>query len=78
MQAFENCNITKLTCTSELKEIGDRAFKQNYNLHTVDLNNINKIGVEAFDMKNDGNNKPVLSKVSLGGCNVNNSSGQLI
>lgn len=70
MQAFENCNITKLTCTSELKEIGDRAFKQNYNLHTVDLNNINKIGVEAFDMKHDGNNKPVLSKVSLGGNDI--------
>lgn len=70
MQAFENCNITKLTCTSELKEIGDRAFKQNYNLHTVDLNNINKIGVEAFDMKNDGNNKPLLSEVSLGGNDI--------
>ena len=70
MQAFEKCNITKLTCTSELKEIGDRAFKQNYNLHTVDLNNINKIGVEAFDMKHDGNNKPVLSKVSLGGNDI--------
>lgn len=70
MQAFEKCNITKLTCTSELKEIGDRAFKQNYKLHTVDLNNINKIGIEAFDMKNDGNNKPVLSKVSLGGNDI--------
>lgn len=70
MQAFEKCDITKLTCTSELKEIGDRAFKQNYNLHTVDLNNINKIGVEAFDMKHDGNNKPVLSKVSLGGNDI--------
>lgn len=70
MQAFENCDITKLTCTSELKEIGDRAFKQNYNLHTVDLNNINKIGVEAFDMKNDGNNKPLLSEVSLGGNDI--------
>lgn len=70
MQAFENCNITKLTCTSELKEIGDRAFKQNYQLHTVDLNNINKIGVEAFDMKNNGNNKPLLSKVSLGGNDI--------
>lgn len=72
MQAFEKCNITKLTCTSELKEIGDRAFKQNYKLHTVDLNNINKIGVEAFDMKNDGNNnnKPLLSTVSLGGNDI--------
>lgn len=70
MQAFENCNITKLTCTSELKEIGDRAFKQNYQLQTVDLNNINKIGVEAFDMKNDGNNKPLLSEVSLGGNDI--------
>ena len=70
MQAFENCNITKLTCTSELKEIGDRAFKQNYQLQTVDLNNINKIGIEAFDMKNDGNNKPLLSKVSLGGNDI--------
>lgn len=70
MQAFEKCNITKLTCTSELKEIGDRAFKQNYQLQTVDLNNINKIGVEAFDMKNDGNNKPVLSTVSLGGNDI--------
>lgn len=70
MQAFENCDITELTCTSELKEIGDRAFKQNYKLHTVDLNNINKIGVEAFDMKNDGNNKPVLSTVSLGGNDI--------
>ena len=70
MQAFEKCNITKLTCTSELKEIGDRAFKQNYKLHTVDLSNINKIGVEAFDMKNDGNNKPVLSTVSLGGNDI--------
>lgn len=70
MQAFENCNITKLTCTSELKEIGDRAFKQNYKLHTVDLSNINKIGVEAFDMKNDDNNKPVLSTVSLGGNDI--------
>lgn len=70
MQAFENCNITKLTCTSELIEIGDRAFKQNYKLQTVDLNNINKIGVEAFDMKHDGNNKPVLSKVSLGGNDI--------
>ena len=70
MQAFEKCDITKLTCTSELKEIGDRAFKQNYKLQTVDLNNINKIGVEAFDMKHDGNNKPVLSKVSLGGNDI--------
>ena len=70
MQAFEKCNITKLTCTSELKEIGDRAFKQNYQLQTVDLSNINKIGVEAFDMKNDDNNKPVLSKVSLGGNDI--------
>ena len=70
MQAFEQCDITKLTCTSELIEIGDRAFKQNYKLHTVDLNNINKIGVEAFDMKHDGNNKPVLSKVSLGGNDI--------
>lgn len=70
MQAFEKCNITKLTCTSELKEIGDRAFKQNYKLHTVDLSNINKIGVEAFDMKNDDNNKPVLSTVSLGGNDI--------
>lgn len=70
MQAFENCNITKLTCTSELIEIGDRAFKQNYQLQTVDLSNINKIGVEAFDMKHDGNNKPVLSKVSLGGNDI--------
>ena len=70
MQAFEKCNITKLTCTSELKEIGDRAFKQNYQLHTVDLSNINKIGVEAFDMKNDDNNKPVLSTVSLGGNDI--------
>lgn len=70
MQAFEQCDITKLTCTSELIEIGDRAFKQNYKLQTVDLNNINKIGVEAFDMKNDGNNKPVLSKVSLGGNDI--------
>lgn len=70
MQAFEKCDITKLTCTSELIEIGDRAFKQNYKLQTVDLNNINKIGVEAFDMKNDGNNKPVLSKVSLGGNDI--------
>lgn len=26
MQAFEKCNITKLTCTSELKEIGDRVY----------------------------------------------------
>lgn len=60
MQAFENCNITKLTCTSELIEIGDRAFKQNYQLQTVNLSNINKIGIEAFDMKNDDNNKPVL------------------
>lgn len=68
-QAFEQCNITKLTCTSELKEIGDRAFKQNYKLHTVDLSNINKIGEEAFDMKND-NNKPLLSEVSLGGNNI--------
>lgn len=70
MQAFEKCNITKLTCTSELKEIGDRAFKQNYKLQTVDLSNINKIGVEAFDMKNDDNNKPVLSTVSLGGNDI--------
>lgn len=70
MQAFEKCDITKLTCTSELKEIGDRAFKQNYKLHTVDLSNINKIGVEAFDMKNDDNNKPVLSTVSLGGNDI--------
>lgn len=70
MQAFEKCDITKLTCTSELIEIGDRAFKQNYKLHTVDLNNIKKIGVEAFDMKNEGNNKPVLSKVSLGGNDI--------
>lgn len=70
MQAFEQCDITKLTCTSELIEIGDRAFKQNYKLHTVDLSNINKIGVEAFDMKHDGNNKPVLSKVSLGGNDI--------
>lgn len=67
MQAFENCNITKLKCTSELKEIGDRAFKQNYNLQTVDLSNINKIGMEAFDMKNDGNNRPQLTTVTLGG-----------
>lgn len=70
MQAFEKCDITKLTCTSELIEIGDRAFKQNYKLQTVDLNNINKIGVEAFDMKHEGNNKPVLSKVSLGGNDI--------
>ena len=70
MQAFENCDITKLTCTSELKEIGDRAFKQNYKLHTVDLSNINEIGIEAFDMKNNGNNKPVLSTVSLGGNDI--------
>ena len=70
MQAFEKCNITKLTCTSELKEIGDRAFKQNYQLQTVDLSNINEIGIEAFDMKNNGNNKPVLSKVSLGGNDI--------
>lgn len=70
MQAFEKCNITKLTCTSELKEIGDRAFKQNYQLQTVDLSNINEIGIEAFDMKNDDNNKPVLSKVSLGGNDI--------
>lgn len=72
MQAFENCNITKLTCTSELKEIGDRAFKQNYQLQTVNLSNINKIGIEAFDMKNDGNNnnKPLLSEVSLGGNDI--------
>ena len=70
MQAFEQCDITKLTCTSELIEIGDRAFKQNYQLQTVDLSNINKIGVEAFDMKHDGNNKPVLSKVSLGGNDI--------
>lgn len=70
MQAFENCDITKLTCTSELKEIGDRAFKQNYKLHTVDLNNINKIGVEAFDMKNTDNKKSALTTVSLGGANI--------
>lgn len=72
MQAFEKCNITKLTCTSELKEIGDRAFKQNYQLQTVDLSNINKIGVEAFDMKNNDNdnNKPLLSEVSLGGNDI--------
>lgn len=54
-QAFEKCNITKLTCTSELKKIDDRAFKQNYQLQTVDLSNINEIGIEAFDMKNKGN-----------------------
>ena len=72
MQAFENCDITKLTCTSELKKIDDRAFKQNYQLQTVDLSNINEIGIEAFDMKNDGNsnNKPVLSTVSLGGNDI--------
>lgn len=70
MQAFEKCNITKLTCTSELIEIGDRAFKQNYKLQTVNLSNINKIGIEAFDMKNDDKNKPVLSKVSLGGNDI--------
>lgn len=70
MQAFENCDITKLTCTSELKEIGDRAFKQNYKLHTVDLNNINKIGVEAFDMNNTDNKKSALTTVSLGGANI--------
>lgn len=70
MQAFEKCNITKLTCTSELKEIGDRAFKQNYKLNTVDLNNINKIGVEAFDMKNTDNQKSALTTVSLGGANI--------
>lgn len=70
MQAFENCDITKLTCTSELKEIGDRAFKQNYKLHTVDLNNINKIGVEAFDMNNKDNKKSALTTVSLGGANI--------
>lgn len=69
-QAFEKCNITKLTCTSELKKIDDRAFKQNYQLQTVDLSNINEIGIEAFDMKNNGNNKPVLSKVSLGGNDI--------
>lgn len=70
MQAFENCNITKLTCTSELIEIGDRAFKQNYKLQTVDLNNINKIGVEAFDMNNTDNKKSALTTVSLGGQNI--------
>ena len=70
MQAFEKCNITKLTCTSELKEIGDRAFKQNYQLQTVDLSNINKIGVEAFDMNNTDNKKSALTTVSLGGANI--------
>lgn len=60
-QAFENGKISTLTCTSELKKIDDRAFKQNYQLQTVDLSNINEIGIEAFDMKNDGNNKPLLS-----------------
>lgn len=71
-QAFENGKISTLTCTSELKKIDDRAFKQNYQLQTVDLSNINEIGIEAFDMKNDGNsnNKPVLSTVSLGGNDI--------
>lgn len=69
-QAFENGKISTLTCTSELKKIDDRAFKQNYQLQTVDLSNINEIGIEAFDMKNNGNNKPVLSKVSLGGNDI--------
>ena len=69
-QAFENGKISTLTCTSELKKIDDRAFKQNYQLQTVDLSNINEIGIEAFDMKNDDNNKPVLSKVSLGGNDI--------
>lgn len=69
-QAFENGKISTLTCTSELKKIDDRAFKQNYQLQTVDLSNINEIGIEAFDMKNDGNNKPLLSKVSLGGNDI--------
>lgn len=69
-QAFENGNITNLTCGYELKKIDDRAFKMNYPLHTVDLSNINEIGIEAFDMKNDGNNKPLLSKVSLGGNDI--------
>lgn len=69
-QAFENGKISTLTCTSELKKIDDRAFKQNYQLQTVDLSNINEIGIEAFDMKNDGNNKPLLSEVSLGGNDI--------
>lgn len=69
-QAFENGKINTLTCTSELKKIDDRAFKQNYQLQTVDLSNINEIGIEAFDMKNDGNNKPLLSAVSLGGNDI--------
>ena len=69
-QAFENGNITNLTCGYELKKIDDRAFKMNYPLQTVDLSNINEIGIEAFDMKNDDNNKPVLSKVSLGGNDI--------
>ena len=71
-QAFENGKISKLTCTSELKKIDDRAFKQNYQLQTVDLSNIKEIGIEAFDKKNDGNsnNKPVLSTVSLGGNDI--------
>ena len=69
-QAFENGKISTLTCTSELKKIDDWAFKQNYQLQTVDLSNINEIGIEAFDMKNDGNNKPLLSKVSLGGNDI--------
>lgn len=69
-QAFENGKISTLTCTSELKKIDDRAFKQNYQLQTVDLSNINEIGIEAFDMKNDGNNKPLLSTVSLGGNDI--------
>lgn len=69
-QAFENGKISTLTCTSELKKIDDRAFKQNYQLQTVDLSNINEIGIEAFDMKHNGNNKPLLSKVSLGGNDI--------
>lgn len=71
-QAFENGNITNLTCGYELKKIDDRAFKMNYPLQTVDLSNINEIGIEAFDMKNDGNNnnKPLLSEVSLGGNDI--------
>ena len=69
-QAFENGNISILTCTSELEKIDDRAFKQNYQLQTVDLSNINEIGIEAFDMKNGDNNKPLLSEVSLGGNDI--------
>lgn len=71
-QAFENGKISTLTCTSELIKIDDRAFKQNYQLQTVDLSNINEIGIEAFDMKNNDNdnNKPLLSEVSLGGNDI--------